>query len=136
MGEKKDVSIDIIPFWFFTPLDNDNPQQPIATISGSGNATIITDSLPINTNGIVEYVGIDFLTANGSNDLVFNFLKDGTIISTMSKKYLFQSIPNMIPLKIGMGTKTKLEVIAYNNNTLTTHRCRMVVTGHYWYLKG
>jgi len=131
-----DTKKDIIPFWFSTPLDSDSPPQPIATISASGNTTIISDSLPINTNGIVEYIGIDFLTANGSNDLVFNFLLDGTIVSTMSKKYLFQSIPNLIPLKIGLGTKTKLEVIAYNNNSISTHRCRMIVTGYYWYLKG
>ena len=124
-----------IPFWFFTPLDNDSPSQPIATIIPSGNTTILTGTLPINTEGEVTHIGVDYLTTNGNNDLAFNILRDNIIISTMSQKYLFQSFPNLIPLKLRLpANKTAIKVIVYNNSTITTHRVKMVITGYYWYL--
>lgn len=124
----------ITPFWFFTPLDSDTPPQPIATIAPGGSTVILTGTLPINTEGLVSYIGVDYLSNNGDNDLTFNILRDDVIVSTMSQKYFFQSIPNLIPLKIGLFNKTTLKVTAYNNSSVATHRIKMVVTGEYWYL--
>lgn len=123
-----------IPFWFFTSLDSDTPAQPIATISPSGNVTVLTGSLPVNTEGEVTHIGVDFLSTNGVNDLTFNLLRNDIIVSTMSQKYLFQSFPNLIPLVFGFPNKTIIKVIAYNNSAVTTHRIKMVVAGYYWYL--
>ena len=125
-----------IPFWFSTSLDSDTPAQPIATILPAGNTTILTGTLPVNTEGEVTHIGVDYLTTNGNNDLAFNILRDSLIISTMSQKYLFQSFPNLIPLKLRLPVnKTEVKVIVYNNSTITTHRIKMVVTGYYWYLE-
>ena len=122
------------PFWFFTSLDNDTPAQPIATILPSGNTTVLTGTLPINTEGETTHIGVDYISTNGNNDLAFNILRDNTIVSTMSQKYLFQSFPNLIPLRLGLSNKTTITVIVYNNSSITTHRIKAVVTGYYWYL--
>lgn len=122
------------PFWFFTSLDSDTPAQPIASIIPSGNATVVTGTLPVNTEGETTHIGVDYLSTNGNNDLAFNILINDTIVSTMSQRYLFQSFPNLIPLRLGLSTKTTVKVIVYNNSTVATHRIKMVVTGYYWYL--
>ncbi len=131
MSEIKKI---LSPFWFFTPLDSDTPPQPIATIAQNSSATVLTGSLPINTEGEVAYIGVDYLSNNGDNDLTFNILRDDTIVSTMSQKYFFQSFPNLIPIRLGLPNKTVLKVNVYNKSALTTHRIKMVVTGYYWYL--
>lgn len=122
------------PFWFFTPLDNDTPAQPIASINPSGNTLVLTGTLPIHAEGETTHIGVDYLSANGENDLAFNLLRNDTIVSTMSQKHLFQSFPTLIPLRLSLSNKTTIKVMVYNNSTVATHRIKMVITGYYWYV--
>ncbi|MCR4334282.1 MAG: hypothetical protein NUV47_00935 [Patescibacteria group bacterium] len=127
-----------IPFWFFSPLNTASPAQPIVSIALSSSATILENTLPIRTTGLVKYVGVSFLTPNGANDIAFNITLDGRILSTLSKIQLYESFNsgNLIPIEFSLPNKAKLTITGYNNSSITAHDVKMCVLGYYYYVKG
>ena len=137
--EKSKVETRIkIPFWFFSPLNSASPAQPIVNIPISSNATVLENTLPIRTVGLVRYVGVSFLTPNGANDVVFNITLDGQILSTLSRIQLYESLSsgNLIPIEFSLPSKAKLTITGYNNSSITAHDVKVCAVGYYYYTKG
>ena len=127
-----------IPFWFFSPLNTASPAQPIVSIPISSSATVLENTLPIRTVGLVRYVGVSFITPNGANDIVFNITLDGQILSTLSRIQLYESLNsgNLIPIEFSLPPKAKLTITGYNNSSITAHDVKACALGYYYYTKG
>lgn len=127
-----------IPFWFFSPLNTASPAQPIVNIAVSSSATVLENTLPIKAMGLVRYVGISFLTPNGANDIAFNILVDGQILSTLSKMQLYESLSsgNLIPIEFSLSAKATLTITGYNNSSVTAHDVKACAIGYYYHTEG
>lgn len=124
---------NLSPFIFYSPLNSSSPAEPIVTIPANSFATLLEKTMPQNAEGRVHFVGVHFVTA-AETYVTFNFMVNGQILPEMDKKFLFESFPNMMPLKIPLTVESTLKIVGFNADPVAPHQVKMIVTGYYQYL--
>jgi len=109
---------------------------PIAVGSVYGTATVIDYTLPLRSEGFVHEFGIGYVTPNGQEKILLNFLVNDKIEPGLSQQRFTESFDTPRPIKIPLpSNSTNLKVIAYNIDDVAPYEIKVTMVGYWQYLE-
>ena len=111
-------------------LDSGQVSIPINNGSVDGSVTILSQTLPENTEGRIFQVGVDFVT-NTSDYTLFSFLINDQVKPFLAKKFVSGTIANPVAIKIPLPNRTTIKIVGYNSNTAVVSTVRMQIVGYF-----
>lgn len=111
---------------------------PAATAGGSpyGTITVINYTLPLRSEGFVHEVGVGYVTPNGQNKILWNFLVNDKVEPGLSQQRFTESFDTPRPIKIPLpSNSTNLKVVAYNIDDASTYEVKVTLVGYWQYLE-
>lgn len=110
---------------------------PAATVGGAyGSVTIINYTLPQRSEGFVHEVGVGYVSPNGQNVILLNFLVNDKVEPGLAQKRFTESFDSPRPIKIPLpATAANLKVIAYNTDSAAPYDIKITVVGYWQYLE-
>lgn len=111
-------------------LDSGQINIPIKSGGVDGSVTILSQTLPENTEGRIFQIGVDFIT-NTSDYTLFSFLVNDQVKPFLAKKFVSGTIANPVPIKIPLPNRTTIKVIGYNSNIAVVSTVRMQIIGYF-----
>lgn len=111
-------------------LDSGQIDIPIKSGGVDGSITILSQTLPENTEGRIFQVGVDFIT-NTSDYTLFSFLVNDQVKPFLAKKFISGTISNPVGIKIPLPNRTTIKIVGYNSNTGVASTVRMQIIGYF-----
>jgi len=110
---------------------------PAATVGGVyGSATIIDYTLPQRSEGFVHEVGVGYVSPNGQNVILLNFLVNDKTEPGLAQKRFTESFDTPRPIKIPLPANVaNLKIIAYNTDDAAPYEIKITVVGYWQYLE-
>ena len=111
-------------------LDSGQVDIPIKSGGIDGSITILSQTLPENTEGRIFQVGVDFVT-NTSTNTLFSFLVNDQVKPFLAKKFVSGTIANPVAIKIPLSNRSTIKIVGYNSNIAVVSTVRMQIIGYF-----
>lgn len=111
-------------------LDSGQISIPVNSGGVDGSITILSQTLPENTEGRIFQVGVDFIT-NTSSSTLFSFLVNDQVKPFLAKKFVSGTISNPVGIKIPLPNRTTIKVVGYNSDIAVVSTIRMQIIGYF-----
>ena len=111
-------------------LDSGQIDIPVKSGGIDGSITILSQTLPENTEGRIFQVGVDFIT-NTSTNTLFSFLVNDQIKPFLAKKFVSGTIANPVAIKIPLSNRSTIKIVGYNSSIAVVSTVRMQIIGYF-----